>query len=310
MPRTYSVPVHSRDLPWWGYDLAIGVMLLLGVLTAGLWAFLGHYGIAALCAAALSVILYGSFIEPRLLRVRRYSVGKGERVLKVAFLSDIHVGPYKGTAWVRRVARMTNALQPDLVLLGGDYLYAQARDLWKLAPLKELKGSLGVYAILGNHDEWRAIKESKAWFESAGLPLLLNRSMRVEKEGMGITIAGADDDWYGETDLASTFKDARPDDLIIAMLHNPDLAPPAAELLVGRTAEKTVFFSGHAHGGQICLPFIGPIPHMQHQLGRKYARGLFNFHGVSLVIGTGLGESGPRARLFCPPEIVLTEVRF
>jgi predicted MPP superfamily phosphohydrolase len=236
-------------------------------------------------------------------------VGKGESTLNVAFLSDIHVGPYKGEKWVRKLVERTNALKPDLVLLGGDFIYRNADDLPGLAPFKELKAPLGVYAILGNHDEWIARKEAKAWFETSGIPLLLNRSLHAEKDGRKISIAGADDDWYGETDLVAAFKDIAPDDLAVIMLHNPELAVPSAAMLRARPG-PTFFFSGHTHGGQIRLPWWGPVPALPHHLGRRYDRGVFAFDGLPLVIGAGLGESGPRARLFCPPEIVVAELKY
>ncbi len=308
MPGTYSVPLEL-DIPWWAFDLA--VFLLLGLFAAlHVWGYRqGHVPIALSGALGFLTVAYGSFVEPRLLTVRRYAFGEGERVLRVAFLSDIHVGPYKGEAWVKKLVDRTNALKPDLILLGGDFLYKEAKALPELAPLKALRSPLGVFAILGNHDEWKARHESLAWFEAAGIPLLLNRSARLAKEGVSFSIAGVDDDWYGETDLALAFKDIGPDEPAIVMLHNPDLAPPASELLKNRPG-PAFFFSGHTHGGQIRLPLLGSVSNLPHYLGRKYDMGIFHFRGIPLVIGAGAGESGPRARLFCPPEIVLAEVRY
>ncbi len=312
MSGTYSRPVYVLDLPWQIFDLAILTLLVFfwSAFFYG-WTLGGAVGVsvAALAALGFATILYGSCIEPRRLTVRRLTVGAGERGLTVAFLSDIHVGPYKKTSWVRNLVRRTQALDPDVILLGGDFLYKKAEALPHLEPLKELRAPLGVYAILGNHDEWKARKESVAWFERSAIPLLHNRSVRVQKNGASIAIAGAEDDWYGETNLAAALQDVGASDLSLVMLHNPDLARPAAKLLSARSG-KTVFFSGHTHGGQIRLPFIGPIMRLPHYLGRRYDRGVFSFEGVPLVIGSGLGESGPRARLFCPPEIVLLEVRF
>lgn len=298
MSQKYSPPVYARDIPWWVYDL---------VIAAGCWFFAwASVEWSRWWLAPLAVLVYGSFIEPRFLIVRRYAVGKGERSLKIAFLSDIHVGPYKRSAWVRKLVERTHALAPDLILLGGDFLHEAGSDAVELEPLKDLRAPLGVYAILGNHDEYKASKEAHAWFGSSGIPLLENRSHRPKD---GVSVAGADDDWYGHTDLEAAFKDLPPDDLAVVMLHNPDLAPHAAKLLQGR-AGATVFFSGHAHGGQIRLPFVGAVPPLPHHLGRKYDMGLFAFDGIPLVLGAGAGESGPRARLFCPPEIVLVTMRF
>lgn len=308
MPRKFSDPVYLHDRPWWLYDLLIFVALAVFA-SAHLWFQHRHPILGLLALVGFLTIVYGAFIEPHLLTVRRYEVGKGERRVRLAFISDVHVGPYKGARWVRRLVERTHALAPDAILLGGDLLYEKASDLPKLEPFKGLKAPLGVYAILGNHDEWKASREAHAWLAASGLTGLENRSARVLKDGAGVSFAGAEDDWYEETDLDAAFRGVPPDDLLVAMLHNPDLAPPAAKMLKDRPG-PTVFFSGHAHGGQIRLPFLGPVPTLPHHLGRKFDRGVFSFDGIPLVLGAGAGESGPRARLFCPPEIVLVEVRW
>lgn len=306
MPQKYSTPVYVREVPWWAYDICIWLTLAGFVVLHGIARLQEHPLVAAACFFGFVIIFYGSYIEPRLLKITRYQVGTGERVLKIAFLSDIHVGPYKGRDWVEKLVRRAQALSPDLILLGGDFLFKEADALPDLEPLKELKASYGVYAILGNHDEWIAGPESHAWFAASGIPLLENRSVQAAP---GISVAGADDDWYGDTELEAAFKGLPAEDLAIVMLHNPDLAPPASKLLMARPG-KTVFFSGHTHAGQIRLPWIGSVAKMPHHLGRKYDKGLFDFEGLPLVLGAGAGESGPRARLFCRPEIVLTEVRY
>ncbi len=312
MARRYSEPVYVLDIPWQIFDLVIFVALAFFA-SAFFYGQVrgGTLGVLTMLASAVGflTIAYGSFIEPRRLRVRRYAVGTGKRALSVAFLSDIHVGPYKKAPWVRHLVRRAQALKPDVILLGGDFLYKNAADLPQLEPLKDLRAPLGVYAILGNHDEWVSRKESLAWFEASGIPLLHNRSVRVENKGASVVIAGAEDDWYGETDLAAALKGVGTSDLSLVMLHNPDLATPAAKLLQEQSG-TVVFFSGHTHGGQIRLPFWGPVMRLPHHLNRRYDRGVFSFEGVPLVLGAGTGESGPRARLFCPPEIVLVEVRF
>ncbi len=311
MPRRYS-RIHELDLPWRLYDAAI-LLLLASFVGACAWtrSWTGPFVLPVrfLSVAGFLTIFYGSFIEPRLLAVRRYAVGKGERSIRIAFLSDLHVGPYKGASWVRRLVDRTNGLKPDLVLLGGDFLYRDASDLPELAPLKRLEAPLGTYAIMGNHDEWKSGRETRAWFEASGIPLLVNRSVSIDREGEKLLVSGVDDDWYGEADLEAAFKDFTPDAPAVVMLHNPELAPHAAALLRGRTG-ATVFFSGHTHGGQIRLPFLGSVARLPHDMGRRFDRGRFTFEGFPLLLGAGTGESGPRARLFCPPEIVLAELRF
>jgi hypothetical protein len=133
----------------------------------------------------------------------------------------------------------------------------------------------------------------------------------LERDGAAITVVGVEDDWHAETDFDAAASNVNAGDIVIMMIHNPDLAPIAADL------KPRLMLSGHTHGGQIRLPFFGPVPRLPHWLGRRYDRGLFWFGGqrgqtpvAPLVIGQGLGESGPRARLFCPPQIALVTLRF
>ena len=303
MPERYSKRIQAPSPPWWFYDTLIAAALAasFGLLAAGGWyAVLGGLGAATL--------LYGTFIEPRLLTVKRFGIGPdgAKDRLTIVFISDVHVGRYKKRRWIERLVRRTNALAPDLILLGGDFVASRPSDAEGLEPFRGLKARLGVFAINGNHDGCHAPEAVRAVFARIGIPLLENRAVRLNERGRGLAIVGLDDDWYGGADFAKAFAGVEPNDMPIVMLHNPDLAPVAARY------RPAVMFAGHTHGGQIRLPFIGSLSSMPHHLGRRYDRGLFHFPmsempgalQAPLVIGQGVGESGPRARLFCPPQIV------
>lgn len=302
MSQRFTKPVTEARHTSRYWDGVIGIILFL---LAVLHFESHHAGMdwLSLCAlAAFLVIVYGSFIEPRLITVRRYEIGGGTRVLKLAYLSDIHVGPYKGRRWLARLSKAVNALGPDVILLGGDYLFDDPEQAPLLDGLKALKAPLGVYGILGNHDGLFGIKETVAQFEAMKIPILRNQA--VPLPAAGIDVVGVNDDWYDETDFDAAERGVRPGEPSIMLIHNPDLAPIAAKY------KPTLMLAGHTHGGQIRLPFIGPVPRLPHWLGRKYDRGQFAFDGVPLIIGQGVGESGPRARLFCPPQIVFVTLRY
>lgn len=296
MPQKYSKPFYPNHIPWWAYDITIVIGLLLSV-----WLAVRVHGIFWI---GVLVLVYGSFIEPQLLTVKHFAVGKGSKKLKIVYLSDIHVGPYKRRGWLTRLVRRVNALQPDLILLGGDYLYGDAREASELGPLEGLKARYGTFAILGNHDTYYGLGEAEGALEKAGLHVLRNASVRIEHEGKNLSIVGVDDDWYAETEFEDAMKQVPEGEPTIMMIHNVDLAPHAAKY------KPAVMLAGHVHGGQIRLPLIGPVPPLPQKLGRKYDRGRFDFDGVPLILGQGLGESGPRARLFCPPQIVVVELKY
>jgi predicted MPP superfamily phosphohydrolase len=304
MRERYSRRISWPRLPWRAYD----ALIVAGFVVCGALASSGRSVPAVFGVIGALTLVYGSFIEPHRLTVRRYEIGpegaKGR--LKIVFLSDLHIGPYKGRAWIERVVLKANALKPDLILLGGDFLYDRSSDITGLEPFKRLTAPMGVFAINGNHDGYFGTEAVRAAFAAMGVPLLENRSAAVEGQGRRFAVVGIDDDWFGGADFSAAFAGVVPGDLPIVMLHNPDLAQFAARY------RPALMVAGHTHGGQIRLPFLGSVSGMPHHLGRRYDRGLFFFPmsdapgaaPAPLIIGQGLGESGPRARLFCPPQIV------
>ena len=120
--------------------------------------------------------------------------------------------------------------------------------------------------------------------------------------GSELVIAGMDDLWNRGSALLA-LKGTSQEDNVILLSHNPDvvmsLDPERADWV----------FSGHTHGGQIRLPFIGSVSELPTVLNRPYDRWLKEYGEQNLFITQGIGESGPRARLFCPPEIVVVDIK-
>lgn len=296
MPRRYSDPVYKREVPHQVYEglIVLGIFLSAAGLLWVPWLFW----------LPLTVLVWGSFIEPRLLTVKRFEVGEGERKLRIAFLSDIHVGPYKRGAWIRKLVHRTNALEPDLILLGGDFIYDTTSDPAPLAGLEGLQAPCGTASIMGNHDFSYRPEETERILTEAGIPPLRNSARHFAHQGQTFAVVGIEDDWDGDTDFDAAMRDVQEDDVVIMLIHNPDLAAAAS------ACRPDLMFSGHLHGGQIRLPFLGPVPRLPHHLTRDIDRGLFSMDGIPYLIGQGVGESGPRARLFCPPQILEVTLRF
>ena len=305
MPQRYAKIAHQLYIPWWAFEITIW----LGLALTFSYHVYGHiYGgpliLRVLSGIAGLVLVYGSFIEPRFITVKKYEVGNGNRTVTIVFLSDLHAGVYKRERWFKKLTARTNALGADLILLGGDYLFDRASDAPLLAPLSELKAPLGVFAMLGNHDDYYGSKETVGQFEAMKIPLLVNSSIRIA--GKGLTIVGLEDDWYADARFDAATQGVDTDDALILLSHNPELAVNGLKDMPRKPA---LILSGHDHGGQIRLPLIGSIWPMPHFLGRKFDRGIFDI-GAPLIIGQGVGESGPRARLFCPPQIVLITLKY
>jgi len=266
-----------------------------------------YYLLACLLGALWLTIFYGSFIEPKLLTTKAYDVALGDTGgrLKIAVVSDTHLGVFEQREWLNKIADRVNALRPDLVILDGD-LVVNLAGLDSLEPLSRLKSRLGNYAALGNFDYRVGAVDVRRRVESYGVEVLTNESVPLSGAGgrRSVRLIGLDDLWFGDPDWDKALADVRPGDLKILVGHNPDFAPKA------EASGVDLLISGHTHGGQIRLPLIGPLTRLPITIGQRFDRGLFDFGKLQLFISSGTGESGTRARLFCPPEISLLNVSF
>lgn len=293
---------------WWYFDLVIFFYLItvgaFFIETAMQWKSFTHRrlvgAITVVLAVSWLVIFYGSFVEPRLLVVRETTIALADQpteTLKVAVVSDLHLGPYKGEEWARRVTAAVNAQQPDLILLAGDFIFNDASQANKLEPLKDLKAPLGVYAVTGNHEyEFNAAPFVVSALERLGVTVLENERTTIDVHGRAIVLAGVSDLW-NDGNPYRTLAGVEPEETVILLVHNPDV------ILSPNVGLADLIISGHTHGGQIRLPWVGPVPQIPNALGRAFDRGYFPQQ--HLFITSGVSEMGPRARLFNPPEIAV-----
>ncbi len=258
-------------------------------------------------AAVGSVVLGGvyPFLEAKWCRVARRTIrlpnlpGPFEGTT-VAFLSDVHHGPYVPRSYVRDVVALANSLEPDVVLLGGDYCHDGTRYVAPaLEDLAKLRGPMGRFAVLGNHDHWDGLAESIAGLERAGIALLRNSGAWLEKGGARLRVAGVGDLWTDKQDVGRAIGGETTDrDAVVLLSHNPDVAENLRDSRVG------LMLSGHTHGGQIYVPGYG-APIVPSAFGQKYVRGLVQGPACQVFVSRGVGTISPPVRLFCRPEVVL-----
>lgn len=212
-------------------------------------------------------------------------------------VSDLHLYPLTQPSLIEKTVAMANELKPDLIVLTGDYVWQVLDAIDELAPiLSGLDAKYGVFSILGNHDYWLDADVVTTTLESAGLPVLINQGHSIRQGKGGMYLAGLDDGWSGNPDLNRTLEGAAPDEPVILLCHEPDLADRHA--LDGRI---DVQLSGHTHGGQIRLPGLGAL--ILPYLGRKYDLGLYRLNDMLLYTNRGLGVISEPVRFNCPPEI-------
>lgn len=265
-----------------------------------------NLGMALFLLIAWIVIFYGSFFASRQLIVVEDALAlseNGRHEMKVVIVGDIHAGPYKKTGWVEKVVELVNEQSPDLVLLTGDFVYDKASQVEYLTPLTQLSPRFGTYAVTGNHD-YRSDEIGvviKA-LESFGVEVLENEWILLDQEHQ-LKLVGVSDLWF-EADFERAFEEIEDEGLTLLLSHNPDA------VLYSAAWKADGIISGHTHGGQIRLPIIGSVPRIPDLLGRAYDKGLFTYKDQWLLITAGVGETGPRARLFNPPEINVLKLSY
>lgn len=261
------------------------------------------------------LLLCYPFIEPYLLRVEQKTLAfpelpQGFDGLRVAFLSDIHYGPFFSADRLDALVSRVNALRPDLVLLGGDYANDSdgAVAFFQMRPA--FSARLGVYAVPGNHD--RVMPESnrdllEGAMSAAGIVPLFNRTVPLTlSSGETIYLSGIDDYGNGHPDAAQAARSVRRDDFLIFLTHNPDAIPSFQEIpaLDGSTDWADLILCGHTHGGQVTL-FGQKALFSVTSYGERYRTGWKEENGAQILISNGVGTSVVPMRFFAPPQIHL-----
>ena len=263
--------------------------------------------LGALAAAGLTAfeIYQARYVNPYRPELERISIpvpagAEGLEGLRIGFVTDTHVGPFITAMDLQRAVDLVASENPDLILLGGDYISESPRYAPETASIlaKLLDAApLGGYAVIGNHDLSVSRVRIQEAFATVGIPLLRNEAAVVKWRGSDLAIAGIDETLLGDPQPADTIAQVPAGTPAIALWHEPEFAEQAANL--GAFAQ----LSGHTHGGQIRLPGIGPVGLPIH--GKRYVIGENQVDQMRIYTSRGVGVYRPPARFNCPPEVTL-----
>jgi predicted MPP superfamily phosphohydrolase len=219
--------------------------------------------------------------------------------LKIAFASDFHAGRPTHPAIFADLFASIEAEQPDVLLLGGDYITGPARHAAILCPgLAACRPPLGKFGVFGNHDLSTDDAEIARLFGAAGVSMLVNRAVTLPAPYDSVSICGMDDPWTGAADGDATFAGAGATRILL--MHAPD------GLLMLKGHRYDIGFAGHTHGGQIALPDGTPVVMPQGPLSRPFYYGRFPVQGNGdLIVTRGVGCSGIPVRINADPELVI-----
>ena len=221
---------------------------------------------------------------------------------RIAFLTDTHVASFMRRTFYREVIAQTMRFDPDLVLLGGDFVtWERHIPLMAEVLLTDLAARDGIYAVLGNHDYWANADGVVAAMTARGVRFVINRSITIRRGDGVIALAGIDEIYRGAPDVDAALAGIPPQMPCIAISHHPDIV----DLLEDRRID--LLLAGHTHGGQIRFPFFGsivvPSKHEAH-----YASGFHRAGSVLLYVSRGIGAIPP-LRILCKPEVATFVLR-
>lgn len=259
-------------------------------------------------------LLYGRLnVEITRHRVKLSRLPQAFEGLRIAQLSDIHIGPFMTAEEVRRCVALTNELRPDLVALTGDFInWDPATQEPVVLALAGLQAPLGVFGCLGNHELWTDTEDSIArLFAAQHIRILRRESAPIRSQGATLNLLGVNFESrtrlgppggrFVRQYLEGAEHLVMPDTANILLTHNPNAFDRAAELGIDLT------LAGHTHGGQVNLEFIHPSL-TPARLITDYVRGWFQKGAAQLYVNRGIGTFGVPIRFGSPPEITLLEL--
>ncbi|MBR1584167.1 MAG: metallophosphoesterase [Clostridia bacterium] len=229
--------------------------------------------------------------------------------LRIVYLSDIHYGAFLKEDRVKSLVDRVNALQPDLILMGGDYSEDSEGAIRFFEQVKPaFRARIAVLGTVGNHD--RTLPEEnlqtlKHAMADQGVIPLVNDVWTAAKEGKTLAIAGVDDYYNGYPDLNKVAALSRGADFTIFLPHTPDLLPQVYDQL------GSVFYQlalcGHTHGGQVAL--FGHSIRSSADTWDRYRSGWYHERGADILVTNGVGTSGLPVRLGARPQIHLITMK-
>ena len=253
---------------------------------------------------------YAREVEPRMLDITRHTIKNaalpsGFDGVRVIQFSDTHIGFQYTMEQLKQLITKINKLKPDLIVFTGDLLddprnFTEKNKL--ITMLSNLDAPLGKFAVYGNHDHGGYGSDLyKQIMEQSGFTLLLNTSANIKLlDGSSIWIAGIDDAMLGKPDLNASMAKIPTDSYTILLSHAPDKAEEAAQHPI------QMQLSGHSHGGQIQIPFYGPL--VTPPFAEKYVEGFYTVgpnDDLTLYVNRGLGTTRLPFRFLSQPELAI-----
>jgi uncharacterized protein len=266
----------------------------------------GVWGLGLLVCVAAALVLWGAWVEPRMLVVRQASMPMAGLTapIRVLVVGDLQpAGPHETPARLDVIVDRLAEQDADVILWVGDFVSERTLSTSFTNPedtaraLARLKPRLGSFAVLGNHDWWWDGPKMEGLLEDAGIRVLRDESFTLMTAGGPLVLAGVEDPVTQRPSLPDALRGIAHRAPTVLLTHTPDLFP-----VVPQHVDLTL--AGHTHCGQVTLPFVGR-PVVPSQFGQRFAAGWHGEPGHRMLVTCGIGTSIIPVRFGNPPEAVL-----
>ncbi|KOS66878.1 hypothetical protein AEA09_15340 [Lysinibacillus contaminans] len=270
--------------------------------------------ILLLVAVGVIVFVYGTFIESKLLTVKSHEFSyvsqnqEKETSVKIAHFTDTQIGEFFSMDQFEKVVKKINKQKPDMIVFTGDLFdmgatEAEIQEIISL--LKEMEAPYGKFSVYGNRDVGGGmVRNYERLLTDADFTLLQNEETTITfPNGEELLIYGLDDALLGSPDIAGVNEMLARNQNTLVLLHEPDVAKQL------EFTNHALVLAGHSHGGQVYLPFIGPLATTA--LAEEYVKGWYTLSGnvnPNLYVNTGLGNTKLPFRFGNIPQVALINI--
>lgn len=220
-------------------------------------------------------------------------------------ISDLHNACFGKSN--KKLVNDIEHLEPDIIVITGDIIDSNHTNINVAVDfVSKIARKYPVYYVTGNHEYWLNEEQRKKLFASirnAGAVLLDNEKISIDADNDSIALIGLDDNNLNDATLRSIIKKCDKNQLTVVLAHEPQYIDKYCD------AGADLVLTGHAHGGQMVLPFIGPLIAPDQGFFPKYTAGQYQRDDTTMFVSRGLGNSVIPVRLFNYPEIICIEIQ-
>lgn len=260
--------------------------------------------------AIVLVLLLFCWFENKHLTTTYYSYESGKipeafdgfRIVQISDLHNASFG-FDNKSLLGKIKK----LEPDMIVITGDIVDANHTNINVAVDFAREAAAIGpTYYITGNHEDWLDEDERErliAGLKEAGVICMDDEIIQIEKDGSFFGLIGLNDASLTNSTLKNLVSDLEEDELTILLAHEPQYIEKYSR------SHVDLVLSGHAHGGQFRLPFVGGLVAPNQGFFPKYTEGTHIEGDTTMIISRGLGNSIIPVRLFNLPEIVCVDLK-